>query len=35
VVHGAEKNCELFAGWAKNELGLDAVAPKTGDVFEV
>jgi putative mRNA 3-end processing factor len=35
VVHGAEKNCELFAGWAKNELGFDAVAPKTGDVFEV
>jgi putative mRNA 3-end processing factor len=35
VVHGAEKNCELFAGWAKNELGLDAVAPKTGDAFEV
>jgi putative mRNA 3-end processing factor len=35
VVHGAEKNCELFAGWAKNELGLDAVAPKTGDTFEV
>ncbi|MCW4045953.1 MAG: MBL fold metallo-hydrolase [Candidatus Bathyarchaeota archaeon] len=35
VVHGAEKNCELFAGWAKNELGLEAVAPKTGDMFEV
>jgi putative mRNA 3-end processing factor len=35
VVHGAEKNCELFAGWAKKELGLDAVAPKTGDTFEV
>jgi putative mRNA 3-end processing factor len=35
VVHGAEKNCELFAGWAKSELGLEAVAPKTGDAFEV
>jgi putative mRNA 3-end processing factor len=35
VVHGAEKNCELFAGWAKNELGLEAMAPKTGDAFEV
>jgi putative mRNA 3-end processing factor len=35
VVHGAENNCELFAGWAKNELGLEAVAPKTGDTFEV
>jgi putative mRNA 3-end processing factor len=35
VVHGAEGNCELFAGWAKSELGLEAHAPNTGDVFEV
>jgi putative mRNA 3-end processing factor len=35
VVHGAEGNCELLAGWAKSELGLDAVAPRTGDTFEV
>jgi len=35
VVHGEEGNCELFANWAKSELGLDAVAPKTGDTFEV
>jgi putative mRNA 3-end processing factor len=35
VVHGAEGNCELFAGWAKSELGLEAYAPNTGDVFEV
>jgi putative mRNA 3-end processing factor len=35
VVHGAEGNCELLANWAKSELGLDAVAPRTGDVFEV
>ena len=35
VVHGAEGNCELFAGWAKSELGLDAYAPKTGETFEV
>ncbi len=35
VVHGAEGNCELLANWAKNELGLDAVAPRTGDTFEV
>jgi putative mRNA 3-end processing factor len=35
VVHGDEGNCELFANWAKSELGLDAVAPKTGDIFEV
>jgi putative mRNA 3-end processing factor len=35
VVHGAEGNCELFANWAKSELGLDALAPKTGETFEV
>jgi putative mRNA 3-end processing factor len=35
VVHGAEGNCELFANWAKTELGLDAVAPRTGEKFEI
>jgi len=35
VVHGDEENCEMFANWAKSELGLDAVAPKTGETFEV
>ena len=35
VVHGAEGNCELLADWANSELGLDAVAPRTGDTFEV
>ena len=35
VVHGAEGNCELLAEWARSELGLDACAPKTGEVFEV
>ncbi|MEM3626617.1 MAG: MBL fold metallo-hydrolase [Candidatus Bathyarchaeia archaeon] len=35
AVHGAEGNCELLAKWAKNELGLEAVAPKAGDAFEV
>jgi putative mRNA 3-end processing factor len=35
VVHGAEGNCELFADWAKNELGLDAVAPRTGDTYQI
>jgi len=35
VVHGAEGNCELFANWAKSELGLEAFAPKTGETFEV
>jgi putative mRNA 3-end processing factor len=35
VVHGAEGNCELFADWAKSELGLEAHAPKTGETYEV
>jgi putative mRNA 3-end processing factor len=35
VIHGAEGNCELLANWAKSELGLEAFAPKTGDVFEI
>jgi putative mRNA 3-end processing factor len=35
VVHGDESNCEMFAKWTKSELGLDAVAPKTGETFEV
>jgi putative mRNA 3-end processing factor len=35
MVHGAEGNCELFANWAREELGLDAVAPRTGDTFEI
>jgi putative mRNA 3-end processing factor len=35
VVHGEEENCEMFAEWIKTEVGLEAVAPKTGDAFIV
>ena len=35
VVHGAEGNCELLAKWARNELGLEATAPRTGETFNV
>jgi putative mRNA 3-end processing factor len=35
VVHGAEGNCELLAKWAKSELGLESVAPKTGETFNI
>jgi putative mRNA 3-end processing factor len=35
VVHGAEGNCELLAKWAKSELGLEALAPRTGDVINI
>jgi len=34
-VHGAEGNCEKFASWIKKEVGLEAVAPKAGEVFTV
>ncbi len=35
VVHGAEKNCVHFSKWIKEELGLNASAPKTGDTAEI
>jgi putative mRNA 3-end processing factor len=35
VVHGAERNCEYFAKWAREELGLEAAAPRAGDTFKV
>lgn len=35
VVHGAEGNCELFARWIKKEAGLEAIAPRAGDTYEV
>jgi len=35
VVHGAEGNCELLAKWARNELGLEATAPRSGETFKV
>lgn len=35
TVHGAEGNCELFAKWIRSELGLESVAPKTGDTFNL
>ncbi len=35
IVHGAEGNCRKLAEWANKELGLNAIAPKTGDVHEI
>jgi len=35
VVHGAEGNCDRLAKWAGSELGLEAVAPRAGDRFQV
>ncbi len=35
VIHGAEGNCEHFAKWIEEEVGLEAVAPKPGDTYMV
>ena len=35
VMHGAEGNCERFAKWVKDETGLEALAPRSGDAFTV
>ena len=35
AVHGAEGNCELLAKWASSELGLESIAPRTGENFEI
>jgi len=35
VVHGAEGNCEYLAKWTRDELGLEATAPRTGDTFKI
>ena len=35
VMHGAEGNCELLAKWIREEVGLEAIAPRPGDTFEV
>ncbi len=33
VVHGADGNCQRFAKWIKDETGLEAKAPKTGEEY--
>jgi len=35
VIHGANGNCKLFADWIKENVGLKAKAPKTGDVISI
>lgn len=35
VVHGEPETCESFAEWIKTEVGLKALAPKTGESFTV
>ncbi len=35
AVHGDEDNCENLAKWSESELNLDAIAPRTGETFEI
>ena len=35
VIHGAEGNCPRLAKWIKEEVGLEAIAPNSGDTFSV
>lgn len=35
VVHGAEGNCQRFAKWISEEVGLEAKAPKTGEEYVI
>ncbi|MEM1515238.1 MAG: MBL fold metallo-hydrolase [Candidatus Bathyarchaeia archaeon] len=35
TIHGAEGNCEKFAKWIRDEVGLEAVAPNPGESFVI
>lgn len=35
TVHGAEGNCQKFAKWIKEEVGLEAKAPNPGDAYKI
>jgi len=35
VVHGADGNCQRFAKWIREEVGLEAKAPKTGEEYVI
>lgn len=35
VMHGAEENCQELAEVIRDEIGLEAMAPKTGEIYEV
>ena len=35
VVHGADGNCQRFAKWIGEEVGLEAKAPKTGEEYVI
>jgi putative mRNA 3-end processing factor len=35
TIHGANGNCQKFAKWIKEEVGLEAFAPNPGDTFVI
>lgn len=35
TIHGAEGNCEKFARWIRDEVGLEAVSPNPGESFVI
>ncbi len=35
IVHGDKQICEEFSGYLNKELGLDSIAPYSGDVFDL
>jgi len=35
VVHGAEGNCEMFANWIRENIGLEAHAPEAGETLKI
>jgi putative mRNA 3-end processing factor len=35
TVHGANGNCEMFAKTIKEEVGLRAIAPRPGEVYDI
>jgi len=35
TIHGAEGNCQKFAKWIKDEVGLEAKAPNPGETFTI
>lgn len=35
VIHGSEGNCQLLAKWVRKEMGVDATAPKVGEMVKL
>ena len=35
IMHGDEENLQNMSQWIKDDLGIDAIAPKTGETFKI